>query len=103
MNTLQLFYYLVLPLSLAVVGVAYGEVFRARQMHTRSSDEVDFSAAGKNESELNRHSNPNLRNRTGVSAFWQKSIAHVSGTIIATALASVIGAALAWLRFIQLD
>lgn len=43
MTTLQLFYYLVLALSLAVVGVVYGEIFRARQMHAGSSEAVQHS------------------------------------------------------------
>lgn len=40
MTTPQLFYYVVLPLSVAVVGLVYGEIFRARQMSGGSAKQM---------------------------------------------------------------
>ncbi len=43
MTTPQLFYYVVLPLSVAVIGVVYGEIFRARQMSGDSAKRMPRS------------------------------------------------------------
>lgn len=108
MTTLQLFYYVVLPLSLAVVGVVYGEIFRARQMRAASSEEMESSIVGGKNSgpnrRLSRGSRKNANSRS-MGGSWSKIeetiVAHISGTVVLAAVAGAIAAGVALLRIIH--